>query len=344
MKTELVSIVSHELRTPLASVLGFTALLLKREFDAPTRRHYLGIVDAQARRLAALLEDFLDVQRIEHEGVEPRDREGRPGGLLDEQARLYARQSPKHRLAVEPPAAADRPRRPRPARAGHREPALERDQVLARGWRRRTVAAERRRRPRRGPRRRARDPGGSAEPDLHEVLPRRCRRRGDHRHRPRPAVSARSSRRTAAASASTATRARARRSGSSCRGRTENTVRTPPRRGHEQKSRLAADGRPGRHRRCRPVATRSEAGAGTATITINDRCWQRRASTSAARRLARRRGVVRARLLSEGRARRSAAEGSSARSSTAAALAAAGGRTSSRRGIVVGGSLLYRQF
>jgi hypothetical protein len=70
MKTELVSIVSHELRTPLASVLGFTALLLKREFDPPTRRHYLGIVDAQARRLGALLEDFLDVQRIEHEGVD----------------------------------------------------------------------------------------------------------------------------------------------------------------------------------------------------------------------------------------------------------------------------------
>jgi CHASE3 domain sensor protein len=69
MKTELVSIVSHELRTPLASVLGFTALLLKREFDPPIRRHYLGIVDAQARRLASLLEDFLDVQRIEHQGL-----------------------------------------------------------------------------------------------------------------------------------------------------------------------------------------------------------------------------------------------------------------------------------
>src|SRR5918993_2445309 len=74
MKTELVSIVSHELRTPLASVLGFTALLLKREFDPATRRHYLGIVDAQARRLAALLE---------------------------EQAQLYAAQSPKHQLEVE---------------------------------------------------------------------------------------------------------------------------------------------------------------------------------------------------------------------------------------------------
>ncbi len=101
MKTELVSIVSHELRTPLASVLGFTTLLLKREFDPPTRRHYLGIVDAQARRLAALLEDFLDVQRIEHEGVDLATERVDLAALLDEQAQLYAAQSPKHRLEVE---------------------------------------------------------------------------------------------------------------------------------------------------------------------------------------------------------------------------------------------------
>jgi signal transduction histidine kinase len=101
MKTELVNIVSHELRTPLASVLGFTALLLKREFDPPTRRHYLGIVDAQARRLAALLEDFLDVQRIEHEGVDLAEERVDVAGLLDEQAQLYAAQSPKHRVELD---------------------------------------------------------------------------------------------------------------------------------------------------------------------------------------------------------------------------------------------------
>jgi signal transduction histidine kinase len=100
MKTELVSIVSHELRTPLASVLGFTALLLKREFDPPIRRHYLGIVDAQARRLAALLEDFLDVQRIEHEGLELATERVDLAVLLDEQAELYAEQSPKHTVEV----------------------------------------------------------------------------------------------------------------------------------------------------------------------------------------------------------------------------------------------------
>lgn len=101
MKSELISIVSHELRTPLASVLGFTSLLLKREFDTPTRRHYLGIVDAQARRLAALLEDFLDMQRMEHEGLDLDSEKVDLASLLDEQAQLYGGQSSKHRVEVE---------------------------------------------------------------------------------------------------------------------------------------------------------------------------------------------------------------------------------------------------
>ena len=100
MKTELISIVSHELRTPLASVLGFTSLLLKREFDTPTRRHYLGIVDAQARRLAALLEDFLDMQRMEHEGLDLDTEKVDLASLLDEQAQLYRAQSAKHQVEV----------------------------------------------------------------------------------------------------------------------------------------------------------------------------------------------------------------------------------------------------
>jgi signal transduction histidine kinase len=103
MKTELINIVSHELRTPLASVLGFTSLLLKREFDPPTRRHYLGIVDAQARRLAALLEDFLDVQRMEQTGIELTEQQVDLARLLDEQAQLYAKQSPNHEVRVELP-------------------------------------------------------------------------------------------------------------------------------------------------------------------------------------------------------------------------------------------------
>jgi signal transduction histidine kinase len=105
LKSDLVNTVSHELRTPLSGVLGFTKLLLTRDFDSETRRHYLGIVDAQARRLSELLDDFLDVRRIE-EGRFERARElVDVGTLLREEAQLYSAQSRMHQLELELPRA-----------------------------------------------------------------------------------------------------------------------------------------------------------------------------------------------------------------------------------------------
>jgi signal transduction histidine kinase len=103
LKSDLVNTVSHELRTPLSGVLGFTKLLLTREFDSETRRHYLGIVDAQARRLSQLIDDFLDVRKIE-EGRFERARElVDMGTLLRDEAMLYSFQSQNHELAVDVP-------------------------------------------------------------------------------------------------------------------------------------------------------------------------------------------------------------------------------------------------
>jgi signal transduction histidine kinase len=104
LKTELVNTVSHELRTPLASVLGFTSILLSREFGAETRRHYLGIVDAQARRLSSLIDDFLDVRRIEQGRFELAYELLDLGALLHEESELYRGQSGKHRLELALPA------------------------------------------------------------------------------------------------------------------------------------------------------------------------------------------------------------------------------------------------
>ena len=103
LKSDLVNTVSHELRTPLSGVLGFTKLLLTREFDSETRRHYLGIVDAQARRLSQLIDDFLDVRSIE-EGRFERARDLVDlGTLLRDEATLYSLQSESHELALDLP-------------------------------------------------------------------------------------------------------------------------------------------------------------------------------------------------------------------------------------------------
>jgi signal transduction histidine kinase len=103
LKSELVSIVSHEVRTPLASVLGFTSLLLQRDVDPETRRDYLEIIDAQGRRLATLLDDFLNVQRIEEGRLELAEEIVDLKALLREQTQLFRAQSPDHELELTVP-------------------------------------------------------------------------------------------------------------------------------------------------------------------------------------------------------------------------------------------------
>ena len=65
MKSEFVSTVSHELRTPLASVLGFTELLLTKELKPERKAKYLQTIYKEAKRLTSLINDFLDIQRME---------------------------------------------------------------------------------------------------------------------------------------------------------------------------------------------------------------------------------------------------------------------------------------
>jgi signal transduction histidine kinase len=104
-KSELVSIVAHELRTPLASVLGFTSVLLQREVSDEQRREYLGIIEAQGRRLAALVNDFLDVQHLEEGKLSIARDLVDVGSVVREQTELFSGQSPKHLLDVSLPQA-----------------------------------------------------------------------------------------------------------------------------------------------------------------------------------------------------------------------------------------------
>jgi PAS domain S-box-containing protein len=64
-KDEMVAMVSHELRTPLASIVGFAELLVTREVNPKERQEYLGVMLQEGRRLTALINDFLDLRRIE---------------------------------------------------------------------------------------------------------------------------------------------------------------------------------------------------------------------------------------------------------------------------------------
>ncbi len=65
LKTHFISIASHELRSPITSIRGFAQTLIELPFSESERIHYLHIIEEESARLSALIENFLDISRIE---------------------------------------------------------------------------------------------------------------------------------------------------------------------------------------------------------------------------------------------------------------------------------------
>ncbi len=64
-KGEFLATLSHELRTPLAAILGWAHVLERGGFDANTLKHGLEAISRNARAQVQLIEDLLDMTRIE---------------------------------------------------------------------------------------------------------------------------------------------------------------------------------------------------------------------------------------------------------------------------------------
>ncbi len=65
MKSEFLNSAAHELRTPLASVYGFSELLLRRQLPADKQRELIQTMHDQAGRLSRIINELLDLARIE---------------------------------------------------------------------------------------------------------------------------------------------------------------------------------------------------------------------------------------------------------------------------------------
>jgi PAS domain S-box-containing protein len=104
MKSSLISTVSHELRTPLASIKGYVTTLLAEDvvWDSLAQREFLGIISDETDRLSKLINDLLDMSRIESGNLDVNRTECHLGDLVQRAAhRAYP--SPLDRLVVDLP-------------------------------------------------------------------------------------------------------------------------------------------------------------------------------------------------------------------------------------------------
>jgi two-component system, OmpR family, phosphate regulon sensor histidine kinase PhoR len=106
IKDDFLSIVSHELRTPLTSIQGYAQLLEARMRDSSGEKELsqMRVIRSQVMRMRRLVDDLLDVSRIDRRGgvsIEPE-----PLDLAEEireAAARTGREHPQRTVTVEAP-------------------------------------------------------------------------------------------------------------------------------------------------------------------------------------------------------------------------------------------------
>ena len=136
LKSNFVASVSHDLKTPLALIQLFAETLELGRVRTPERaQEYYRIINGEAKKLTRLIENILDFSRMEA-GLRPYRME--PADLQESVTKVLSRmetqfsqghfeRQDRHRAG---PAA--HPRRRGRRRAGDREPARQRDEILGR--------------------------------------------------------------------------------------------------------------------------------------------------------------------------------------------------------------------
>ena len=99
-RTEFLAATSHEIRTPLNGILGMTQVLLSRRGLDPAVREQVALVHGSGETMRALVDDILDIARIETDGVTLDRAEIDLPRLCDETVRLWTERAKAKGIAL----------------------------------------------------------------------------------------------------------------------------------------------------------------------------------------------------------------------------------------------------
>ena len=84
LKTAFLANMSHEIRTPMNGILGLTQLLTREKIKEEERKEYLAMINSNGKLLMNLVNDIIDISRIESNQVDLNEGEFSLNALMNE--------------------------------------------------------------------------------------------------------------------------------------------------------------------------------------------------------------------------------------------------------------------
>ena len=105
LRAELIGNVSHELRTPLGLILLMATAMLKDELhlDEEQRRNYLRDIEDETRSLQSIVDDLLDISRLQNENLALNLENEDIRETLERAVKLFAAKDADHTLTLRLP-------------------------------------------------------------------------------------------------------------------------------------------------------------------------------------------------------------------------------------------------
>ncbi len=100
-KSMFVAIVSHEFRTALTGILGFSELMREEELGVAEMKEFASDIEKDAQRLKRMINELLDLERMESGQMTLRLDHVDVNGLLRQEAAKIVGSSPAHRLEMD---------------------------------------------------------------------------------------------------------------------------------------------------------------------------------------------------------------------------------------------------
>ena len=97
-KSAFLANMSHEIRTPLAAILGFTDLLEDAESSLEDRRSYLSVIQRNGQILERLINDILDLSKVEADRLEVESLQVNPIEIAEEVVELLKSTTKENKL------------------------------------------------------------------------------------------------------------------------------------------------------------------------------------------------------------------------------------------------------